>query len=1127
MHKILLFITLILFITTPASSNNKYSACIDRALSYARNNGINCQLADLSFNSNCFEIYHSNACEENLEKANKNTSAYDYTVDCNVTNVQKNTYNCLVYCGTPKCLYNCASNSIKESGQNNSYITPPTIHTGSTFIARRDGYVSSISIRNTISGTASTGGLECSSCPANSQCSNGQISGCNNGYEYKDGQCKKSYVCPDNAAECNADNSISRCNENYFITNPGITSNACTECPVNSATCGPYSNMECAATYYRPDESSAICTKCPQYSTCLIGATKDQTGVVGLTCEGDTHLESGKCVCSTNGHGSCNNDGTLICDAGYIKLPTDSGYNSCTNCRAGYFCPTAGGGQNPCPAGAYCPKESKTPQDCPAGYFCLGTTDYKCTSTQTNYCPKDGIEITLTDGTKQYCRNNCLVPANCPAGAYCEAKSPSPTSCPNPWNNSAPNSTKKTDCYATLSPGKYINNGTTNNTCPGGSYCPGGNIYYNGTGRQECPEGHYCPENSSKPTPCPAGTYQNGTGKKSETDCKPCDAGTYQDATGQNSCKPCTDGKYQDATGQKSCKPCTAGYYCPEGSSSQKICDAGNYCPENSSAPTRCPGYGTNNNNNSFDQYLRTTHPTKAYYNEQYDEIRAATIGYRTGLQSKTDCAISYIYENARGEFHADSVGFNNTSNKYDLDAWQINKHYNNGTEIKSRTINSDQYYKTANPGYYLKDEYNLDYCKNGCKKDPTYCNYQYHLYRNAEPCPAGQYCTGAINGLMCKDNRDQYPETLGYDGKVSAGYYSSGGAKTATPSSSDCVKKSDGTANTCGPCPDRLKTHYRNKMPTNFHLNEGDQPTKTWFPASHAGAEAITGCHLSYTYTNDRGMFSQDSVPYSTATGRYDNGFENNSTGTPVIYYNVIFPGYYGKTQVYDNNNCDTSKYQLYQDAQKCPAGKYCLGRISDKTNPTYKEYINLKEMDKCTKTTYDETNYIDAPMAGGYFATCGAKSATPTHTNPTYTPIGDGCVQPSDYDNGCYCGPVSQNFYSTGGGTAFSPTEPGKGCLADFKCGVCPAGNYCPSGTSTPPENQNKCDEGYYCPNKPEASGRGRKECPGGTTSVKGASAEEQCYIMGGDNGTKFCVQDICFNIPNHFGPNAPETN
>ena len=188
------------------------------------------------------------------------------------------------------------------------------------------------------------------------------------------------------------------------------------------------------------------------------------------------------------------------------------------------------------------------------------------------------------------------------------------------------------------------------------------------------------------------------------------------------------------------------------------------------------------------------------------------------------------------------------------------------------------------------------------------------------------------------------------------------GGATKENPSSSDCVKKSDGTANTCGPCPDRSNAHYRNKMPENFHLNDGNQPTKTWFPASHAGAEAITDCRLSYTYTNDRGMFSQDSVPYSTETGKYDNGFENNPTGKPAIYYNVIFPGYYGQTQVY-NGTCDASKYQLYQDAKPCPAGQYCTG-------------VEDGLMCKNKRDQYPETLGYDGKVSAGYYSTGGAKT-------------------------------------------------------------------------------------------------------------------------------------------------------
>lgn len=40
-----------------------------------------------------------------------------------------------------------------------------------------------------------------------------------------------------------------------------------------------------------------------------------------------------------------------------------------------------------------------------------------------------------------------------------------------------------------------------------------------------CPVGHYCPEGSSVPTPCPAGSFQNDTGRKRKDDCRPCPFG--------------------------------------------------------------------------------------------------------------------------------------------------------------------------------------------------------------------------------------------------------------------------------------------------------------------------------------------------------------------------------------------------------------------------------------------------------------------------------------------------------------------------------------------------------------------------------------------------------------------------
>ncbi len=155
--------------------------------------------------------------------------------------------------------------------------------------------------------------------------------------------------------------------------------------------------------------------------------------------------------------------------------------------------------------------------------------------------------------------------------------------------------------------GKYIDKNNTAQTCPAGSYCPGGLSY-------QCPAGSYCPIGSVLPQPCPIGSYCP-VGSSSYISCPP---GSYSSA-GSSQCTACPVGFYcsNDSENPKpcpvgsfcppssnlpiSCVPgqycdeksvvftyCPAGFYCPDGK--QKIqCPSGSFCPDRSIQPTKCP----------------------------------------------------------------------------------------------------------------------------------------------------------------------------------------------------------------------------------------------------------------------------------------------------------------------------------------------------------------------------------------------------------------------------------------------------------------------------------------------------------------------------------------------------------
>jgi len=161
-----------------------------------------------------------------------------------------------------------------------------------------------------------------------------------------------------------------------------------------------------------------------------------------------------------------------------------------------------------------------------------------------------------------------------------------------------------------------------------GYYCIGGAYTSNptdGVTGDICPRGGYCPVGTDIPVSCPAGTYNNETGGKTENSCFECDAGYY--CSGTNNPYPtggcaagfyctggaatpyqfatspgtysvvassspiaCPEGTYQPQWNSSACFPCDAGIYCPNASmTSLIVCPKGSYCPEGSSVPSRCP----------------------------------------------------------------------------------------------------------------------------------------------------------------------------------------------------------------------------------------------------------------------------------------------------------------------------------------------------------------------------------------------------------------------------------------------------------------------------------------------------------------------------------------------------------
>ncbi|MBQ2017017.1 MAG: hypothetical protein II208_00635, partial [Alphaproteobacteria bacterium] len=447
-----------------------------------------------------------------------------------------------------------------------------------------------------------------------------------------------------------------------------------------------------------------------------------------------------------------------------------------------------------------------------------------------------------------------------------------------------------------------------------------------------------------------------------------------------------------------------------------------------------------------------------------------------------------------------------------------------------------EQKYISCKSGYYLSD-WGSD--PTGWTADgvmPTAGN-------SCVSCPAGYTCAG--------DTAAPVKQVIHCD----AGYYIPAGSTTCTAckgASSEAAYYCPGgdftpttaTSSDRGvySCPDKTEGERKSGFPASYYSSENLTLVKSWFSVSaNTKNKKKTDCRLSYTYTNDRGKFSEDAVNYNESTGKYDNG-------GGYVYYLVINPGYYGSVKLTSTYCNTTSNKMFYQQALPCPAGKYCTG---------------YTDMPLCSSGSYNDTLGITGSVAAGYWSAGGAKTATPasgTSANcvgskcgliaagyysrvdgmTTATPVdGTDCsgtynefsMGTSTFKNcgviaggsystgggtsaigaGCVgsntCGTVDAGYYSTGGGTKKNPTAAGNGCISGKSCGMVAAGYYSTGGGTAKDVGCNTklgftCGAvaaGYY------STGGGTKKNP--TAAGNGCISGKSCGKVGGGRWNNGC--------------------
>ena len=236
----------------------------------------------------------------------------------------------------------------------------------------------------------------------------------------------------------------------------------------------------------------------------------------------------------------------ILCTPGTYQ--DGEGESLCKTCPRGSYCEegTATSLGKQCPKGSYCPPGTHTATQylCPVGTynpkFNAGGISFCLDCPPGHYCPDEGVETYANKicDAGYYCsgKSSTATPSGiggdkCSAGYYCPAGTASPILC---------------------DPGSYCSGGrgSVNGLCKDGFYCKEGartaEPMSEEDGGSECTVGTYCPSGSSRPVPCPAGTFNE-----------------YKQKHLLSDCKKCTDGYYCSGPGAgKVSGKCEAGYYC-------------------------------------------------------------------------------------------------------------------------------------------------------------------------------------------------------------------------------------------------------------------------------------------------------------------------------------------------------------------------------------------------------------------------------------------------------------------------------------------------------------------------------------------------------------------------------------
>jgi len=787
-------------------------------------------------------------------------------------------------------------------------------------------------------------------------------------------------------------------------------SKACTPCPIGKycpATDRPLIK-ECDAGMYAPTPGHRdVCIDCPAYNDCSDKKT-------ATPCP--THFYSlagwGKCRPCPAGM-TCTGSDPIECSAGTYSIEGDK------DCHT-------------CPAGSYCPQKSSRPIPCEAGTAQNNPGQGSCNVCASGSYSMLGSQNCITCPAGSYCPYTYALPIPCPLGYYASSGKTTCTKCSdgyacagsrsvsNPPEDACPlgyacqmqsidsvNRLVFIPCakgtYGT-SMGQNDQNSACSN-CPAGFYCP-----YEGMVKPYvCPKGYYCSGSNDVPTPCNAGTYNPKTGSIVSTDCVACPSGNYCPA-GCDEPIVCQPGYYCSSSSGSPTAKCAAGTYASvsktTGATDCINCPEGSYCPQGSGSAVPCPA-GT------YNQY-----PGKSDINDCLPCAKGtACPTFGNPKDNGVACEPGYYCPAGTKHPLANPCDEGKYSDVYKAEDATVCKDCPAGFICAKGTNRFTIPMQKCPPGYYCElgtTTTSKKACAAGTYQpyygatDISWCSFK---------CSPGKYC----------------PEgSVAPAGDCEDGYYCPEGTKTAkdNPCPAGTYSTSTGLKHLseCTICEAGYYCPEATTYATRKICAKG-----TYQPDTKKGADTdCLPCKEGYFCDEDGMTYMKE-----CGLGKYSGASAQKCIDCPMTYY---------------CNSPTTTKTAIDTNAITCEAGYVCLGSVGEYP----KDSLLCPEghfcLARCVDPTPCEPGTYNPQKGGKDSSACLQTPAGKYSLRGAKAPTGD-------------CAP---GFYCEAGSTRdkMTPCPIGKfrslpnGATVD-DCGACPAGYFCPLGTSIP----RPCPIGYYC--------------------------------------------------------------